>query len=195
MLRRLTWAALLTTLAAGVVGVARQRIEAGQVARGELPRASAAADVPPRVTYGPLAARLASWVPAPPASPASRLAAASWVGPLTVIGLGLALLAGRVPRWSAEHGCFVAEGIRGPSRIALRSVGASANTVGQVVLSTHTETSPALLAHEAVHVRQGERLGPLLFPTYVWLAARYGYRDHPLERAARLGARAVVGGS
>ncbi|MEX0705789.1 MAG: hypothetical protein WD041_04155, partial [Nitriliruptoraceae bacterium] len=49
--------------------------------------------------------------------------------------------------------------------------------------------SASLLAHEAVHVRQFERLGPLMVPVYLWLAARHGYRDHPLERAARLGAR------
>jgi hypothetical protein len=38
-------------------------------------------------------------------------------------------------------------------------------------------------------MRQAERLGPLLVPTYLWLNAWYGNRDHPLERAARTGAR------
>jgi hypothetical protein len=57
------------------------------------------------------------------------------------------------------------------------------------VLCRTSQPSAALLDHEALHVRQAERLGPLLFPVYVWLNAVYGYRDHPLERGARLGAR------
>jgi len=188
MLRRLVSAATLATLATGIVGVVRQRREAAAVARGELPRASASAQLPATTSYGPLAARLAEWVPGPPRTTVSRLAAAAWAGPLTALGLGLALLAGRVPRWSPEHGCFLARGVAGPSGVALKWVGASANTVGQVVLSTGSTPSPALLAHEVVHVRQSERFGPLLLPVYVWLGARYGYRDHPLERAARGGA-------
>src|SRR5690606_16573805 len=120
--------------------------------------------------------------------------AALWAGPMTVIGLGLAAAAGRRPRWDARHGCFVVDAIRGPSALALRLVGADANTIGQVVLSRHRRTPEVLLAHEAVHVRQTERLGPLLLPTYVWLAARYGYRDHPLERSARAGARRATAG-
>jgi hypothetical protein len=118
--------------------------------------------------------------------------AAVWAAPLTSIGFLMALAAGRRPRWSDEHRCWVVEGVRGPSGVALRTVGADANAIGQVVLSRSTISSRALLAHEAVHVRQAERLGPLLFPAYLWLAARYGYRDHPLERAARLGARRAV---
>ncbi len=187
--RRVAWWAIAATLGAGVVGVARQRSEAARVARGELSRASAAADVPPRVTYGTWGGRLAAWVPDPPSTPTARAVALAWASPLTLVGFVLAAVSGRRPRWSAEHGCFVVEGVRGPSAVALRSVGASANTVGHVILSCQDDTSPSLLAHEAVHVRQGERFGPLLFPLYVWLGARYGYRDHPLERAARLGAQ------
>jgi hypothetical protein len=71
----------------------------------------------------------------------------------------------------------------------MRLVGAGANTVGQVVLCRSTMPSSALLDHEAVHVRQAERLGPLLVPAYLWLNAIRGYRDNPLEHAARLGAR------
>lgn len=189
IVRRLLRVAAFATLVAGLVGVARQRIEATKVARGELPRASAAADVAPAVAYGPLAVRLAEWVPAPPATPTARALAMAWASPLTIVGFGFAALSGRRPAWSPEHGCFVAEGIRGPSASALQLVGASANTVGHVVLSRQEPISPTLLAHEAVHVRQGERFGLLLFPLYVWLGARYGYRDHPLERAARRGAR------
>jgi hypothetical protein len=189
MSRRLGWSVLVATLVAGVVGAVRQRLEVEQVRRGAHPRFSDAVHGPR--TDGP-AARLATWVPAPPRTPAGRLASAVWAAPLTTVGFLMALAAGRRPRWSDEHRCWVVEGVRGPSGVALRTVGADANAIGQVVLSRSAISSPALLAHEAVHVRQAERLGPLLFPAYLWLAARYGYRDHPLERAARLGARRAI---
>lgn len=191
--RRLVTGVGVATLAAGLVGVARQRSEAGRVRHGLLSPASAIADVAPAREPGPLGSRLAAWAPQRPATVAGRVAAALWASPLTAVGLALAALAGRPPRWDPEHGCLVVEGMRGPSAAALRAVGADANTIGQVVLSRYERTPPTLLAHEAVHVRQTERLGPLLFPAYVWLAARYGYRDHPLERSARTGARRALG--
>jgi hypothetical protein len=79
--------------------------------------------------------------------------------------------------------------VGGPSALVLGLVGAGANTIGQVVLCRDAEPSRALLDHEAVHVRQAERLGPLLVPTYLWWNAIHGYRDNPLEHAARRGAR------
>lgn len=190
--RRVGTAAAVATLGAGLVGVVRQRTEADRVRRGELQPASAAVDLPPARDPGTLEARVAAWAPQRPATAAGRVAAAVWAGPLTALGLVLAALAGRRPRWDATHGCLVVDGIRGPSAVALRAVRADANTIGQVVLSRHERTPDSLLAHEAMHVRQTERLGPLLFPAYVWLAARYGYRDHPLERSARAAARRAV---
>jgi hypothetical protein len=190
VIRRLAWASLLATLAAGLLGVVRQRREVGEVRRGVRPRFTDPA-VPVR-GGGPLARRLATWVPGPPRTRPGRLVAAAWASPLTLVGLLMALAAGRRPVWSAAHRCWVVDGVRGPSGVALRTVGAEANAIGQVVLSRSGSSSPALLAHEAVHVRQAERLGPLLFPLYLWLGARYGYRDHPLERAARLGARQAL---
>jgi hypothetical protein len=86
---------------------------------------------------------------------------------------------------------LIATGVSGPSGAALRLVGAGANTIGQVVLCRSEAPSDALLDHEAVHVRQAERLGLLLVPTYLWCNAIRGYRDNPLEHAARLGARAA----
>lgn len=189
---RLLRAFAVATLAAGLVGVLRQRAEANAVKQGRLPAATAAAAVPVVTHTGAVGERLAGWVPKRPRTAAGRQAARLWAGPLTVIGFLVALSGGRRPRWDETHGCFVAEGVGGVSALALKLVGADANTIGQVVLSHRAPIPPALLAHEAVHVRQGERLGPLLFPAYVWLAARYGYRDHPLERAARKGARAVI---
>jgi len=189
---RRAWTLLVTSTAvAGVVGLARQRWEAREVARGALPRASAAAELTPRTAQPAWAERLAGWVPTRPRTQFGRAAAATWSAPLTTVGMLLALLGGRRPRWDEELGCFVARGAGGPSRIALGAVGASANTVGLVVLSPGTTPDPTLLAHEAVHARQAERLGPLVLPLYVWLSARYGYRDNPLERAARHGARSA----
>jgi hypothetical protein len=177
------------TFAAGIVGLVRQRREALAVRRGELQPAAAASEIAPVARYGPVAARLAEWVPERPRTPAGRVAAALWAGPLTAVGLVLALAAGRRPYWDEVNGCLITPGVGGPSRLVLNAIGAQANAVGQVVLSRTDRPSALLLAHESVHVRQAERLGPVLFPLYVWFTARYGYRDHPLERAARLGAR------
>ncbi|MFU8839132.1 MAG: hypothetical protein ACNA8R_00235 [Nitriliruptoraceae bacterium] len=194
MSRRLGSWLLATFLTAGVVAIVRQRWEAQAVRRGTLPRASAAAALVPRRPHPAWAEQLAGWVPTRPATPLGRLVATVWAGPLTVVGFGLAALAGAHPRWDVDLGCFVARGVGGPSRVALRAVGASANTVGLVVLSPGPRPDPVLLAHEAVHARQAERLGPLLLPAYVLLSARFGYRDNPLEQAARLGARRALPG-
>jgi hypothetical protein len=56
------------------------------------------------------------------------------------------------------------------------------------VVTTRSDPSPSLIAHELVHTRQAERFGVGFGPVYVGLLARYGYRQHPMERAARLGA-------
>jgi hypothetical protein len=192
MIGRLLNLAGLATLGAGLVGVLRQRSESQAIRRGRLERATAASEVAPVAHYGPLAARLAQWVPEPPTTSAGRLAAGAWAAPLTAVGIALALASGAEPRWDPEWRCYVTRGVRGPSAYALRAVGADANAIGQVVLSRRGDPQPILLAHEAVHVRQAERLGPMLFVLYVWFGARYGYRDHPLERAARLGARRAL---
>jgi hypothetical protein len=181
--------AAAATLAAGLVGVVRQRAEAQQVRRGTLAPATSAVHLPPRDAPGRIATRLATWVPPPPETPLATWASRVWASPLTLVGLLLALGSGARPVWSPQHRCWIAEGVTGPSGLALRAVGAHANAIGHVVLCRLPTAPPQLLAHELVHVRQAERFGPLLFPLYLWLSARYGYRDHPLERAARLGAR------
>lgn len=188
-LRRAATVAAGATLAAGLIGVVRQRHEAQQVRRGELRPASAAVDLAPVHAAGRIGTWLAGWTPAPPRSMPARVAVWVWSAPLTAVGLLLAAASGRRPRWDDQLGCLVVTGVRGPSEAALRLVGADANTVGHVILARSEAPSAVLLAHEAVHVRQAERFGPLLLPVYVFLGARYGYRDHPLERAARHGAR------
>lgn len=186
---RLLRAAGSATLAAGIVGALRQRHEARAVRSGRLPAdGPAGARQPPQTLPDPLL-RLARWVPQAPRHPVGRVAAAVWAGPLTAFGVTIALASGARPRWDAARHCLVARGVGGVSSVALRSVGAAANTVGQVVLCRDPNPSSVLLDHEAVHVRQGERLGPLLVPAYLWANGLLGYRDNPLEHAARRGAR------
>lgn len=186
---RLAGVAFVATVAAALTGVVRQRREVQAVRRGELVPATAAADIAPRRPAGHLGDRLAGWVPPRPTSRVGRIVAALWASPLTIVGLGVACSSGRLPRWDTDRGCFIARGVGGASSRALKLVGADANTIGQVVLARAPEPPASLLDHEAVHVRQCERLGPVMILGYPWLAARYGYRDHPLERAARTGAR------
>lgn len=195
MIAELARTALVATLTAGAVAVARQRRESVQVRRGELTPHAQVVDDPPRRPYGPVGAWFATWQPAAPRTRLMRVLTVVWAAPLSLVGLVVAALSGRRPRHEPVHGCLVARGVGGVSRRALGAVGAHANAVGHVVLARSDEPSPALLAHEALHVRQAERLGPLLLPTYVWLGAWYGYRDHPLERAARRAAREAAAGS
>lgn len=180
------------TLVAGAVGVLRQRAEADRVRRGELPPDGPDGDRPPARPYGPATALLAGWVPEPARTLAGQLAVTVWSAPLTAVGIATAALSGSRLRWDAARRCLVATGVGGPSGLALRLVGAGANTIGQVVLCRVDGPSPALLDHEAIHVRQAERLGPLLVPAYLWLNALFGYRDNPLEHAARRGARRAL---
>lgn len=172
---------------AGVGGVAlgvarRLRERAAQRAGRRLPAAQ----------LGPLADQLAHWVPAAPASDGVRMVTGAWAGPLTTIGALLAGMGGARAAWDGARGCWVATGVAGPSGWVLSRLGFDANTIGHVVLVRGDTPSAALLDHEAVHVRQAERLGPLLPLLYGACAARYGYRDNPLERAARRGAGEAV---
>jgi hypothetical protein len=180
---------LLRLLAlAGIVGIVRQRREATAVRAGIASVRGPATEDDFGTPPGPMARRAAEWLPAPASRTTTRALTALWAAPLSALGLALAAVGGGRVHWDARRGCIVATGVHGPSAWALRFVGADANTIGQVVLCRSETPSPALLDHEAVHVRQAERLGPLLLPAYVWWNARYGYADNPLERAARTGA-------
>ncbi|MDP8931826.1 MAG: hypothetical protein M3O70_25470, partial [Actinomycetota bacterium] len=76
----------------------------------------------------------------------------------------------------------------------LRSRGFDAGAFGHVIVAAG-DPHDHLLAHELVHVRQAERLGPLMAPVYLGLLAVYGYARHPLERAARRAAHSAAGES
>jgi len=117
-----------------------------------------------------------------------------WALPATALGLlfvplalvtggGVQLIAGVVEvhggavRWLLRH-------------LTLVKGGASALTLGHVVLGTDVAALNASRRHERMHVRQYGRWGPLFIPAYLlvtlWLLLRRRdtYLDNPFERAA-----------
>lgn len=89
------------------------------------------------------------------------------------------------------HGILLCEGADWPRRLRW---GYRAVTLGHVVLSVDS-LDEETLAHELVHVRQYEALGPFMIPAYAaaallcLLRGRHPYRDNPFEVAARSGSR------
>jgi hypothetical protein len=75
-------------------------------------------------------------------------------------------------------------------RLTLLPGGASAMTLGHVVLGRDPFTLETTRDHERVHVRQCERWGPLFLPAYglmsLWqiVRGRSAYQDNPFEREA-----------
>ena len=118
-----------------------------------------------------------------------------WVLPTTAPGLlflPLALLSrnggARVVDGVLElHGGAIALFLR---RCTLLRGGASAMTLGHVVLGRDERLLDLTRDHERVHVRQCERWGPLFIPAYllasVLVKLRGGrpYEDNPFEREA-----------
>jgi hypothetical protein len=114
----------------------------------------------------------------------------AWGLPNTLIGLGFAVLSLAVPH--PRNGLLVAESNRGLAYWFLTRRGFGAITFGRVVTSAIPVT-PRLLIHESHHARQYEVLGPFFLPAYLFLHARCGYADNPLEReAAACGAGAIL---
>lgn len=182
---------LAATLTIGA-GLVRRWREANRMRRGQAPPLGPAMSLP-TLPRGSTVGRLGSWVPPRPASSRARLAAAAWAGPLTTVGGLVTALGGARASWDPVRGCWVATDVGGPSAWLLGLLDLDANTMGHVVVVRTERASPRLLDHEAVHVRQSEWLGPLLPVLYAVLSARYGYRDNPLEQAARRGAAAATG--
>lgn len=123
-----------------------------------------------------------------------RLLVYLWTLPTTSPGLlavALTLLTGgRATVHSGvieAHGGFAAFFLR---YLTLLPRGASAMTLGHVVIARTAELHDATRAHERVHVKQCERWGPLFLPVYLlcslWIAIKRGdaYRDNPFEREA-----------
>lgn len=200
--RALAAAAVLTAGAATGLAVARKQVAerepgpdytgspygAEASGRPQLGAAPNARMVPPAWEPPGLEA-LARWEPPPPRRPLTRTAGYVWAGPLTLVGLAVGALTGVRPR--VREGVLLFAGAGGLPGLVLRSRGFTAGALGHVVIATR-EPDCALLAHELVHVRHAERLGPLTAPVYLGLLAVYGYARHPLERAARRGARRAV---
>ena len=104
-----------------------------------------------------------------------------WTAPNTLLGLLLGALTFQRPR--LEDSLIVFDTApRGLTRL-LPKLGRSAMTVGFVIVSS-VRVEGRLLAHERHHVRQYMVWGPLFIPIYLLLAILFGYRRHPMERAA-----------
>ena len=112
-----------------------------------------------------------------------------WALPNTVLGLILCLAAFPRGRVAIVDGVVEAQGPM--LRWALRRLpivgGASAMTLGHVVLGSDAESLDWARTHEHVHVAQYERWGPLFLPAYVcasaWaaLSGRHFYLDNVFE--------------
>jgi hypothetical protein len=117
-----------------------------------------------------------------------------WASPTTTLGLFIALLT-----WITGGHVQVVEGVVeaacGFAAFFLKHCtflrdGASAMTLGHVVLARDTMLLNLTRNHERVHVRQCERWGPLFLPAYAigsLLALVRGgnvYYDNPFEREA-----------
>jgi hypothetical protein len=108
-----------------------------------------------------------------------------WAMPNTLLGLVVGALTFQTPR--IHGGAIVFD--RGPRGVTwlLRAMNRTAMTLGFVIVSG-APVEGRLLAHERHHVRQSMLWGPLFVPVYLALAIPFGYRRHPMERAARLAA-------
>src|SRR5690554_5268016 len=117
-----------------------------------------------------------------------------WTFPTTVIGL-LFLLPTLCSGGRAEVHTGVLEITGGFTSFVLRRCvllkgGASAMTLGHVVLAQDELLADLTRDHERVHVRQAERWGLFFIPAYLlasaWMAirGRDPYLDNPFEREA-----------
>ena len=123
-----------------------------------------------------------------------RLLVYLWTLPTTAVGLLVTvptLLTGGRARWHSGvlevYGGFAAFLLR---RLVPLPGGASAMTLGHVVIARDPAAHTSTRAHERVHVRQCERWGPLFIPVYLLTSlvlkvrGRDAYHDNFLEREA-----------
>ena len=116
-----------------------------------------------------------------------------WALPTSLLGLLFvpeSLISGEV-RWIdgvlEVHGRLVRFFL---THCTLLRGGASAMTLGHVVLGRDRKLLEATRRHERVHVRQCERWGPLFIPAYLvacvvaFLSGGRAYEDNPFEREA-----------
>lgn len=105
-----------------------------------------------------------------------------WSLPNTLLGLALGALTFQTPR--ILGGAIVFDRTARGVTWLLARMHRTAMTVGFVILSARP-LEGRLLTHERHHVRQSMVWGPLFVPVYLALAVPFGYRRHPMERAAR----------
>ena len=117
-----------------------------------------------------------------------------WTLPTTAVGLLVTiptLLTGGHARWHTGvlevHGGFAAFLLR---KLVPLPGGASAMTLGHVVIARDPAAHTSTREHERIHVRQCERWGPLFIPAYLltslvlMLRGKDAYHDNPFEREA-----------
>jgi hypothetical protein len=118
-----------------------------------------------------------------------------WASPTTAVGLLVLVIASMRGRVRAQvidgvlelHGEPIAFLL---TDCTLLAGGASAMTLGHVVLGQDATLLVLTREHERVHVRQCERWGPLFIPAYLgcslllWLRGREAYFNNPFEREA-----------
>ena len=116
-----------------------------------------------------------------------------WVLPTSSVGLALTiagLLSGARARWVdgvlEVHGGLVSVYLQRVVGIFLQG-GASAMTLGHIVVGVDADALDETRRHERVHVRQCERWGPFFIPAYLgvsmflWARGKNAYRDNPFE--------------
>jgi hypothetical protein len=125
----------------------------------------------------------------------ARAARYLWASPATVIGLGAAVLAVRTGgSTQVVNGVLEVSGGRFLRFLLERCTplkgGASAMTLGHVIIARNRDLLNQTRAHERVHVRQCERWGPLFIPAYfaasllAWARGQHPYLDNHFEREA-----------
>ncbi|MCA9266516.1 MAG: hypothetical protein KDA60_21800 [Planctomycetales bacterium] len=119
-----------------------------------------------------------------------RVCLVVWAGPSTLVGLVFGMVAMLTGGAAQRHGNVLEfhGGVLG-HLLAWAPItgGASAVTLGHVVIGRSPGDLDRTRRHERVHVRQYERWGPLFLPAYftcslvMWLWGRDAYRDNPFE--------------
>jgi hypothetical protein len=119
-----------------------------------------------------------------------------WVAPTSAPGLVMVVLAR-----ATGGGVAIVDGVieahGGAATFFLRRIvgiwlrgGASAMTLGHVVIGQTPDDLERTRSHERIHVEQCERWGPLFFPAYLTASiialarGKSGYRDNAFEREA-----------
>ena len=113
-----------------------------------------------------------------------------WTFPNTMLGLMIGCLGlctgGKVQR---VNGCWEFHGgiVKNLLQLAPTGNGAMAMTLGHTILGQTRAALDISRAHEHVHVRQYEKLGPFFIPAYfaasfyAWITKRDPYRDNIFE--------------